>query len=238
MTTRERWKQAFLVALALAACASYLAWWSSLARAGQFLPVDFDALYTGAAIVRDGRAGRLYDLGLQASYQAALLGFLPLRGGPLPFVSPPSVAACLEPLAALPIGDAHRVWTALQLALVAALAAGAWRGTGPRPGERALALAATLSFPMLFVTLYKGQVSLIVLVSLLGWWRGLREDDDRRTGLCLVAFAVKPQLFLVPILVTALRRRLRALAWFAAGAVAVALVTLAVTGPTSTSTTR
>ena len=115
--------------------------------------------------------------------------------------------------------------------LVAALAAGAWRGTGPRPGERALALAATLSFPMLFVTLYKGQVSLIVLVSLLGWWRGLREDDDRRTGLCLVAFAVKPQLFLVPILVTALRRRLRALAWFAAGAVAVALVTLAVTGP-------
>ena len=141
------------------------------------------------------------------------------------------MAACLEPLAALPIGDAHRVWTALQLALVAALAAGAWRGTGPRPGERALALAAILSFPMLFVTLYKGQVSLIVLVSLLGWWRGLREDDDRRTGLCLVAFAVKPQLFLVPILVTALRRRLRALAWFAAGAVAVALVTLAVTGP-------
>ena len=228
--TPERRSDVALAALALVAGGSYVAWWTSLARAGRFQPVDFDAFYTGAAIVRDGLGARLYDLRLQAAYQAALLGFLPLRGGPLPFVSPPSVAVALLPLAALPIDAAHRVWSVLQLALAAALGRGAWRAAGERPGERALGLAATLAFPMLFVTLYKGQVTLLVLLALLGWWRGLRRGDDRASGLCLVAFAVKPQLFLAPLLVTALRRRGRALAWFAAGSAVVALGTVAVVG--------
>jgi hypothetical protein len=229
--TRASPKDAAVAGLALALCALYLAWWSRLARAGQFQPVDFDAFYTGAAIVRDGFATRLYDLGLQAGYQLAILGFLPLRGGPLPFVSPPTVAVALVPLASLPIGEAHRLWTALQLALLAALLALLWRLlAGVRPGERALALAATLSLPTLFVTLYKGQVTLIVLIALLGWWQGLRRGDDRTIGLCLVAVVVKPPIFLVPLLVTALRGRGRALAWFCGGTAAVLLVTVAVTG--------
>jgi hypothetical protein len=228
--TRTRLTEAASAAAALSTCAGYLAWWTRLAEGGQFVPVDFDAFYTGAAIVRDGFATSLYDLGVQARYQLVLLGFLPLRGGPLPFVSPPAVAVFLAPLASLPLADAHRVWTALQLVLVAVLGAGVWRGT-ERPAEKALALAAALSFPMLFVTLYKGQVSLIALLALLGWWSGLRRENDRACGLCLVAFAVKPQLFLVPLLITALRRRLRALAWFAAGSFAVGLITLAAAGP-------
>ena len=229
VTTRRAWAVA---ALGLVVAGLYLGYFVWLAAAGRFRPVDFEAFYTGAALLRDGHGARLYDLGLQARYQIELLGRLPLHGNVLPFVSPPHVAVALLPLAYLPLGAAFAAWSLLQLVLVACLARECVRPCGTT-AERAAVLGALAAFPMLLVTLYKGQLSLVVLVSLLAWIRALGGGRDSVVALALLVGTVKPQMILVPLVITACLRRGRALAIFAAGGFLLVLLAAVVAGPSS-----
>jgi hypothetical protein len=221
-----------LAALCVVVGALYLGYFAWLAAAGRFLPVDFDAFYTGAALLRDGHSARLYDLALQARYQLDLLGRLPLNGNVLPFVSPPHLAVVLLPLAYLPLGAAFAAWTLFQLVLVAWLARECARPCATTAG-RITVLCALAAFPMLFVTLYKGQVSLVVLVSLLAWMRALEGGRDGAMATALLIGTVKPQMILVPLLITACQRRGRALVLFTGGGLLLVALAAAVAGPGS-----
>ncbi len=206
--------------------------WAALAGQGYFQPVDFYSFYAGAALVRDGLGGRLYDFGLQARYQMGLLGELPLGGFLLPYVSPPHLALLLVPLTRFPHNVALFIWLGLQVALVGALIQCCLAGSAKFPlHERILLLAALVSFPMLVVTVFKGQLSLVLLLCVIGWIEALRRGSDLGVAGWLLLGSVKPQLIIVPVLLTIMARRWRALFVLAAGAASVLVLCALLLGP-------
>ncbi len=206
--------------------------WAALAGQGYFRPIDFYSFYVGAAIVRDGLGSRLYDFGLQAQYQIGLFGE-PLSGGfLLPYVSPPQFALLLMPLAWFKCSVALFIWLGMQIALAGALVQCCLRGSAQLPlHERILLLAALVSFPMLVVTVFKGQLSLVLLLCVIGWIEALRRGSDLGVAGWLLLGSVKPQLILVPVLLTIMARRWRALFILAASAGSILLLCGLILGP-------
>lgn len=124
---------------------------------------DFTSSYVGATLLAQGHRGDLYSEPLQAELHARLIA--PDTEGNLPFVNPPTAAALLMPLTALPLPAAFRVWSLLQLAcLVGALVivnrAAPWPAAIPRLAQLAIAS---------FVLALPGTAALL----LLGQWNGI-----------------------------------------------------------------
>jgi hypothetical protein len=223
------WRAVAVVLAAFLAVAGSLALYARLAAGGAFLPVDFGAFYTGAVIVRDGFGARLYDLSVQAQYEVRLLGQLPLNGNVLPFVSPPQLALLLLPLSHLSLPHAFAVWTGLQALVLLWIGRSCVRAA-PSRVEGLLTLGALAASPALFVTLYKGQLSLLLAAALLVWMRSLADGRDLRLAGSLVLLTIKPQLLLVPLILTMVLRRVRALALFAAACAVLAVWVAIVVG--------
>jgi hypothetical protein len=198
--------------------ALYLSVWVVLASRGIFNPVDFWVYYPVAVLVWDGHGNQLYDLGIQSQYQFQLLGAFPLNGRVLPFIGPPHLALALLPLAILSPHWAFSFWIALQIIFVVLLIrlyiAESSELSWP---EKIICIGAFVSFPMLFVTIYKGQLSLIILLCIILWIREMRKGNDLGTAVWLLIGSIKPQLIVVPFLLTILARKWKALAYFAAG---------------------
>jgi hypothetical protein len=207
----------------LVAC--YLVLWLGMAARGSFWRADFVAFYTGWSMVQCGDSARLYDLDAQAAYQDRLVPERAGHEGVLPYLNPPHAALPLAPLARLSRPAAFYTWTLGQLGLLVLLGRQLLRiARDSSAGERAVLLATVLAFPPLFMTFQLGQVSLLSLVCLLGFYASLEEDRPLATAAWLVLGTVKPQLVLVPAVTLLATRRRRAL-WLAAllfGAWAVA----------------
>jgi hypothetical protein len=214
--------------------ALYLYAWAKLANSGSFNPVDFWAFYTGAVLVWDGHGNHLYDLGIQSQYQFQLLGALHLNGRVLPFIGPPHLALALLPLAALSPIWAISSWIALQMILLV-LIIRLYIAENPELTwpERIVYIGALVSFPILFVTIYKGQLSLIILLCIILWIREMRKGNDQGTAIWLLIGSIKPQLIVVPFLLTILARRWKAIAYFAAGGTLVTVICAISLGPGS-----
>lgn len=197
----------------------YLILWGWLASRGVFHPIDFWVYYAEATLIWDGHGNQLYNVGLQSQYQLQLLGVLPLNGHVLPFVGPPHLAIALLPLATLPPYFAFSFWIALQIMLVVLLV---WLYVEDSPSlswpERIITIGAFCSFPMLFVTIYKGQLSLIILFCIFCWFKQMCKGSDKGIAFWLLLGSIKPQLIVVPFFLTLLARRWKALAYFVAGA--------------------
>jgi hypothetical protein len=226
--------------LVLAAFASviitalYLSVWVELASRGAFNPVDFWALYTGAHLVWDGHGNQLYDFGIQRHYQFQLLGAFPLLDRVLPFISPPHVALALLPLAIFPPQWAYTCWLALQMILIVLLLrVYIAESSGISWPDRIIWIGAFVCCPMLFVTIYKGQISLIILLCIILWIREMRKGNDNGIAVWLLIGSIKPQLIVVPFLLTILARRWKALAYFAAGGTLIAAICAISLGPES-----
>ncbi len=196
----------------------YSSYWIFLAGQGTFLPVDFNAFYTGAKIVADGNGKHLYDLTTQSTYQLSILGRLPLNGNVLPFVNPPHFAAALVPLAWLSVETAYLVWMILQVPLILALLVQCWSlSQGASRHERLLLTAGIISLPMLLITVYKGQLSLMVLLCWLLWAKAFKSGSDCRMAGWLLIGSFKPQFLVLPLLILLLARKWKALILFALG---------------------
>ena len=212
--------------------ALYLSAWVELASRGSFNPVDFWSFYTGAVLVGSGHGNQLYDLGIQSQYQFQLLGAFPLNGRVLPFVSPPHLSLALLPLAILSPNWAYSFWFALQLVLVILLIhLYIAKSSELSCSERIISIGALVSFPILFVTIYKGQLSLIILLCIILWIREMRKGNDQGTAVWLIIGSIKPQLMVVPFLLTILARRWKALAYFAAGGTLITAICAILLGP-------
>jgi hypothetical protein len=101
-----------------------------------------------------------------------------------------------------------------------------WRGT-------LLFWLATLSFVPVFVALVQGQTSILLLALFVGAFFALRGSHERTVGVCVAFALVKPPYVAPFLLVLLLQRRWRALGAFAITAVVLALVPLAVLGPST-----
>ena len=100
---------------------------------------DFASSYTGATIVRDGDAHRLYDLTLQSTVGDRVVAPARLT---LPYDAMPLGAVALVPLTLLPLETAFVVWTTAQFLLVVVAVAIAVRAApSPRPRSRTAAFA-------------------------------------------------------------------------------------------------
>jgi hypothetical protein len=208
---------------------AYVGLWLNQARHDEFWKADFSAFYTGWTMVLNGEGSQLYDRDRQLAYQRQ---HVPRRGDHLlPFLNPPHSALPFAGLALLPRRVAFYVWTGLQLLLLLPLGLFLRRLALPRtPGEQALLLVGVLAFPPMLMTFQLGQVSLLLTVSLLGFYDALLRKDDAGAAVWLVLGTIKPQLVVIPAVTLLALRRWRAVL-LAGGLFALwALVTTAILG--------
>ncbi|MFO0876645.1 MAG: glycosyltransferase family 87 protein [Gemmataceae bacterium] len=185
----------------------------NLARAGEFWRADFPMFYTGWSMVLQGDGAQLYDLALQARYQAEIV---PERDPPglLPFNYPPHTAVPLCLLASLSRDAAFWTWLAVQALLVGVLLHQCLALTSSWSLEaRSLLVATVLAFPALQGTFQLGQMSLVILVALTGFTCALTTGHSLSAASWLVLATLKPQLAVVPIVVVLAGRQWRVLAW-------------------------
>jgi hypothetical protein len=207
-------KLALVLNLGLAAALA--ATWVRLAVHDAFWAADFTGFHTGWAMVLDGQAERLYDLDLQRAYQARLAPELAATGCMLPFNYPPHFAVPAAMIAFLPLRTAFYAWTLFQLVLLFPLFRFLRRLMPEQSStEGLLPLATVAAFPPLFLSFQMGQLSLFVLVCLLGFIVSLERNETFATAVWVVLLTLKPQYFLVPAAILFAGRRWRELGWSA-----------------------
>ena len=206
------WARTFLIvnlALVLVSLGLWLIAWQQ----GLFWRADFTMLYTGGALVRDGRGAQLYDLALQAQYQQQILEGKSFWDGLLPFNYPPYVALLIAPLSALPLSTAYVVWTLTQIGLLGWLLRRLWQLTRDWTFQERLAcLFTVLAFTPMLNTFLLGSFSLLLLVSWVEGYVQLKALREGRAGLWLALGALKPQSVLAFGLAILGARRWRVLA--------------------------
>lgn len=160
---------------------------------------DFASSYTGATIVREGNAHRLYDLSLQAAVGDRVMA--PARIV-LPYDAMPLGAVALVPLSLLPLADAFAVWTTAQFLLVLLAAVISVRAA---PGRRERSLVAAAAIVGIAVTqvglgnlVEVGQSSGVNTLGVAMAYRSWRRGSYAAGGAWLIASAaiVKPDLAL------------------------------------------
>lgn len=193
---------------------------------------DFVAFYAAATLVRAGSADAIYHPEIVAQLEESVLGRPAGRHTGLAFMNPPFVAGLFQPLSDLPYGVAQAVWFAIGVVTVAACLALLWPELRRLRRRWALvfALAAMTSYPV-FCSLLYGQLSSLVLLSWVLFYRFDRQGRGKLSGLALAASLIKPQLAVVPVLYLLVTGRWRALGGFGAGAAALAGLSAVLAGP-------
>jgi len=202
--------------LALLGCVAYL---------GLHDGADFVSFYTAGAIIRDGRAPILYDIGVQAAYQR----FLFQRPTPLPFYHPAFEALIFAPLSLLSFTTAYLLWAVINIACLMCI---------PfllRPYIRVPANILGLSllcflFFSIWVSLIQGQDSIILLLLYVLAFRKLKQGKDGLAGALLACGLFKFQLVIPAVLILAVYRGRRFALGFSATAFFLAGISTAMTG--------
>jgi hypothetical protein len=196
---------------------------------------DVVAYYAAGRLLGDGRAADLYDAEAVAALQRSILGRPAGHHDGLAYMNPPFVAALFWALAELPYTGAQAVWFAVSaLALIGALAL-LWPELRalPRRWAAVFFFAALASFPLVWSLLY-GQISPLILLSWVLFYRALKGNRQVPAGLALAGALIKPQLALVPVLYLVTTRRWRALLASAAGGAALVLASVLLAGAHAT----
>ena len=191
---------------------------------------DFSASYVAALVLRDGDGAQLYN---QQVEHARHLSLLPAGTViDLPFITPPTSALLALPLTALDPGTAFRVWSVIELLLLAlavwiAIRAGPWpasSGRSPRVATALVALAAGGTYAFLVLGQIDGVTALGLAAAYLAW----RKDRPAFAGfwMALAFAATKPHLAIGLGVWLVARRDWRALSGALAGSAVVAAVSL------------
>jgi hypothetical protein len=196
---------------------------------------DFSASYVAALLLRDGDGSHLYDQQVEHSRHLSLLP--PGTVINLPFITPPTTALLALPLTALDPGTAFRIWSMVQLLLLAlavwiAIRAGPWParpGRGIRPATLLMAMAAGGTYAFLLL----GQIDGVAALGLAAAYSAWRHDRCAVAGFWtgLAFAATKPHLAIGLGIWLVARRDWRALGGATAGCALVAAVSLVLVGP-------
>ena len=188
------------------------------------ISVDFNT-YTAAAKVglHDGWS-HIYDQGLVSIQQQQLAP----GSREQPFISPPTVAMLVAPLAMLPLNTAYVVWALVGFgAFATALAVcGTSRGLG-----RWVAVVGALTPWWVMHAVNVGQVVPLLAAGMVVGWRLLRDRRDVLAGVVLASLLLKPNTAMLVPLALLFATRYRALAAWAATSAVVGVAAIAILGP-------
>ncbi|HEX5228679.1 MAG TPA: glycosyltransferase family 87 protein [Bryobacteraceae bacterium] len=197
---------------------------------GRPLGGDFVEFYTVGNLLNHYAPERVYDLRLAASLQHATLPTMP-ETQMLVFAHTPFIATLFQPFALLSYTWAYVAWLAFSAGLYALALALLFRTLGFGPLDRKtgflLAFSAT---PFLFETWIGGQMSVVVFFIWVLFFYCLENKRPILGGFVFSLCLFKPTLVAVPVLMLILGRRWRVVAGFAAGAAAMALLSLQTVG--------
>ena len=221
--------------LAAALLLTYLVMWSGVSRF-EIGRSDFTSTYMGATLLRQGHGTRLYDETLQAPLHARLIADDDHEGN-LPFVNPPGAALLALPVSLLDLAPAYRVWSLLQLVLVAlgvaaAVRAAPWSSTTPRPVRIAAWLVGTAgagAANTLLLGQWDGLLTLGVGMAYASWRR--ERGGAAGAWLAAVALLAKPHLFFGVAAFLLGRRDRRALLGALGALAGVGALSLLLVGP-------
>jgi hypothetical protein len=188
------------------------------------LGTDFPPFYSAAKIVAAGMGHHLYDIPLQWQFQQRYTG----RVGNF-FIHPPFETLFYLPFAGMSMAHAYLGWTLLS---VVALSVTAWLFTRrmATPGSAALTLALFLLFAPVTLNLMQGQDAILLLLAFSMAAVAVCEEKPLAGG-CLLALGLFKFQFALPAALILLRRgRARFVAGFAAVAIALVLISAAISG--------
>ncbi len=186
--------------------------------------IDFHTYEAAARIGLQQGWSHIYDQALVAGAQKDLVPGQYAQ----PFLSPPTVAWLVAPLAWLPYWPSYYVWAvftliALSLALV-------WASTD-RGLERWVVVGAVLAPWWVLHAVHLGQVVPLVAAGVLLAWRFAREGRDIAAGIALALLSLKPNTaLLVPFALLA-AGRYRSFAAVTLGSGGISAYASQVTGP-------
>ena len=197
---------------------------------------DFIIYYTGVEIVQAGRGSSLYNLELQETTQKALLQSMGSQfqffDGLLPYNHPPFEILFFLPLGRLPYLKAFFVWGLVSITCVGiSVGTLSWSASKwlPSPETRWYLLVGFAFLPV-WINLIQGQDSASALLFLTLAFQSFRRSSDVRAGLWLSLLLQRFQFLPLILLVLLFKKRWRALAGFAAGAVVILLACFYVVG--------
>lgn len=197
---------------------------------GRPLGGDFVEFYTTGKILNQYAPERIYDLRLATSLQHAAVPTMP-ETQMLVFAHTPFVASLFRPFALLPYAWAYVVWLTFSAGLYALALGLLFRTLDLDACDRKTGFLLAFSVtPFLFETWIGGQMSVVVffLWALFFWC--LEKRRPSAAGFVLALCLFKPTLVALPVLMLVLGRRWRVVTGFAAGAGAMALLSLGTVG--------
>jgi hypothetical protein len=171
---------------------------------------DFISFYTGWSIVRDREGSRLYDLELQEAYEARSWGS---QGRPftfrlLPFVNPPHAAVILMPFALLSYQASANAFLLFNSLIAVWILFRLWQFSSEwTPHSRLLLVTTILGTEVFWYGLATRTLTLIVFACLCEYYKALKDGNDKRAAIWLVAATLKPQLIVFPALIPLITRR-------------------------------
>ncbi len=191
---------------------------------------DFAGFYIAGRILNAGPSPRLYDLDLQDRVFHELLPGLPPETK-LPYVYPPFFSLLLRIPALMPYAWACLTWMLLSAGLYLRGLALTWRGVEAIPTrERSTALLLALSFQPFVECWLSGQASTVGFVAMALALHCEAHGRPFGAGLCLALCLYKPPLLVLVIPMLVVARRSRVLGGFAAGGMALAVVSVLAVG--------
>ena len=189
---------------------------------------DFLAFWAAGSLVLRGAADSIYDPVAITAVQRSVVPFPVGANGYMPFINPPFVAVAMALLAGLPEPTARAAWTVANVAV--AIAAATWIARALRGWERVAGILAVALGFVAYHALAEGQWSVVMLVAGLVAVAAGRRGSWAVAGLALTFLLIKPQIFVLAVLLFAVGGRWRAIAAALAGGVGLVIVSLPVTG--------
>jgi hypothetical protein len=195
------------------------------ARGPNVEKTDFSLTYVGAKLVHDGMGHDLYDIAIQKRLRDSLFA----HPVPLLFEHPPFEAFILSPLAELSFRSAYLIWGCINASVLLALIV-LLRGFLPWPKEDAGYICMWLLFAPLWVALYQGQSSLLLLAGFALAFVSLKRDMPLLAGCAFGLGLLKFQFALPFVLVMLLCKKWRFVVGFATSTFALLLLSVAAVG--------
>jgi hypothetical protein len=196
----------------------------------QIRVADFVQLYSVGRILNEYPAEELYNYQLQQKLSNELHPLKEGFYGPSPY--PPYVAILVRPFAAMPYVRAYVLWMAFSVVLyLAGLFIITKRFFGADPLRRSLIFCFALAYyPFIVGTVINGQLVAVGFVALA---LAIHEDDRGRpllSGLALSLCAYKPTLLVLILPMLLVTKRLKTLAGFGIGVLAMVLFATVIEG--------
>ena len=190
-----------------------------------FLFADWREYVTAVTLLRAGQGHLLYDPQAFEAFQRGMGMDISL-----PYYYHPVFLIVALPFASLPPGLSYGIWVAFNITLLA-LCLHLLRAKLPEPDRLAFFVLAAAQLPV-WVALYLGQASFVLLLgqtlAAIGWL----ERNDRKAVLGLILLTVKPQLLIPWLALLLLRREWRKVMYLAAGGAGILAASVALIGTT------